>query len=188
MRSFAFVLTAALALAPAVTAASESHAPCTKSKHVKAFGHNKPHHTVEHHHHNHLKHTTTSHKPAKTHTEHSKTSKSKTKTSHKATATAAPANQLNVSHKSRVPFRSRTKTVAPTTTQAKPSTTQAAPPAATTSAAAPSGDSVQAISLQKHNDLRAKHHAPALTWNTDLANAAQAWANKCVFPQQAGYG
>lgn len=36
MRSFTFVLAAALALAPAVTAAaSESHAPCTKSKHVK---------------------------------------------------------------------------------------------------------------------------------------------------------
>ncbi|BGP31185.1 hypothetical protein JCM10296v2_002949 [Rhodotorula toruloides] len=187
MRSFAFVLTAALALAPAVTAAaSESHAPCTKSKHVKAFGHNKPHHTVEHHHHKHPKHTTTSHKPAKTHTEHSKTSKSKTESSHKATATAAPANQLNVSHKSRVPFRSRTKTAAPTTTQAKPTTTQAAPPAATTSAAAPSGDSVQAISLQKHNDLRAKHHAPALTWNTDLANAAKAWANKCVFEHGGG--
>ncbi|GEM08434.1 hypothetical protein Rt10032_c05g2451 [Rhodotorula toruloides] len=189
MRSFASVLAAALALSPAVSAASESHASCTKSKHIKAFGHNKPHHTVEHHHNNKQtttshkpKHTTTTHEPAKTHTEHSKTSKSKEK--HKVTATG---NQFNVSQKSRVPFRSRsTKTAEPTSsTQAKPTTTKPAPPAATTSTA-PSGDSVQAISLQKHNDLRAKHHAPALTWNAALADAAQAWANKCVFQHGGG--
>lgn len=189
MRSFASFLAAALALSPAVSAAAESHAPCTKSRHIKArlaepslsplpalssspilpqaFGHKHAHSTVENHHH---KHTTTSHKPAKTHTEHSTS-----KTTHKVTAT--PANQFAVSRKSRLPFRSRTKTSAPTTTQAKlttteakptttqakPTTTQAAPPAATTSAA-PAGDSVEAISLQKHNELRAQHHAPALTW------------------------
>ncbi|RUP50029.1 CAP domain-containing protein [Jimgerdemannia flammicorona] len=33
--------------------------------------------------------------------------------------------------------------------------------------------------LKLHNDARAKHQAPAVTWNTTLASFAQEWASKC---------
>jgi uncharacterized protein YkwD len=33
--------------------------------------------------------------------------------------------------------------------------------------------------LQQHNTYRATHGAPAMVWDTTLANAAQAWANGC---------
>ncbi|GAA5822083.1 hypothetical protein JCM11251_004851 [Rhodosporidiobolus azoricus] len=79
-----------------------------------------------------------------------------------------------------------------TTTAAPRRTTTAAAPAAMTSvAAASSGSSDASSALQKtaldmHNDLRAKHGASALTWNTDLVASAQAWGKRCVFEHGGG--
>ena len=35
--------------------------------------------------------------------------------------------------------------------------------------------------LDKHNEVRAKHCAPAMTWDEEIAKAAQAWSDMCVF-------
>jgi uncharacterized protein YkwD len=35
--------------------------------------------------------------------------------------------------------------------------------------------------LTKHNELRAQHCAPALTWDDEVAKSAQEWADRCVF-------
>ncbi|TFK97057.1 CAP domain-containing protein [Pterulicium gracile] len=40
--------------------------------------------------------------------------------------------------------------------------------------------------LHHHNRLRAQHGAESLTWNDDLANAAQYWANQCGFRHSNG--
>lgn len=40
--------------------------------------------------------------------------------------------------------------------------------------------------LTGHNDFRAKHGADPLTWSTELASTAQAWADKCVFEHSGG--
>lgn len=40
--------------------------------------------------------------------------------------------------------------------------------------------------LAAHNNFRARHGAKALTWNGDLANKAQQWANRCVFEHSEG--
>ena len=40
--------------------------------------------------------------------------------------------------------------------------------------------------LAAHNNFRAQHGARALTWNGDLANKAQQWANRCVFEHSGG--
>ncbi|KAI8980249.1 CAP domain-containing protein [Pilobolus umbonatus] len=43
--------------------------------------------------------------------------------------------------------------------------------------------------LKVHNDHRAKHHSPALVWNTTMATYAQKWVNKCKFAHSNGpYG
>ncbi|GAA5955140.1 hypothetical protein JCM3765_003206 [Sporobolomyces pararoseus] len=40
--------------------------------------------------------------------------------------------------------------------------------------------------LRAHNDLRAKYKAGPLTWNTDLAAAAQQWTDKCIYQHGQG--
>ncbi|GAA5961555.1 hypothetical protein JCM21900_006325 [Sporobolomyces salmonicolor] len=58
-----------------------------------------------------------------------------------------------------------------------------------TSKSASSTASLSALAksaLGAHNDLRAKHNATALTWFTELADAAQTWANKCDFKHGGG--
>ncbi|CAO3582619.1 unnamed protein product [Absidia cylindrospora] len=35
--------------------------------------------------------------------------------------------------------------------------------------------------LKKHNQYRAKHGAPALKWDKNVAQFAQKWTNRCVF-------
>ncbi|KAK1218556.1 hypothetical protein PQX77_018760, partial [Marasmius sp. AFHP31] len=40
--------------------------------------------------------------------------------------------------------------------------------------------------LNAHNDFRAQHGAAALTWSDTLANAAQNWADRCVFEHSGG--
>ncbi|KAK7027950.1 Transcription factor [Paramarasmius palmivorus] len=43
--------------------------------------------------------------------------------------------------------------------------------------------------LSGHNTIRGQHHAEPLTWNPDLASAAQNWANQCNFTNSGGpYG
>ncbi|KIJ68256.1 hypothetical protein HYDPIDRAFT_24553 [Hydnomerulius pinastri MD-312] len=40
--------------------------------------------------------------------------------------------------------------------------------------------------LDTHNNERAQYDAAALVWNDTLANAAQQWANGCVFEHSGG--
>jgi len=50
---------------------------------------------------------------------------------------------------------------------------------------------VARATLQLHNEYRAKHRAPALSWNTEVQNSAQAWADRCMFrhdPSNRKYG
>ncbi|GAA5973097.1 hypothetical protein JCM8115_002582, partial [Rhodotorula mucilaginosa] len=69
-----------------------------------------------------------------------------------------------------------------TTTQAKTTTTTTRSPAAPR----PTSSDLEAISLATHNELRAAHNAAPLTWNTDLAAAAQSWADTCLFQHGGG--
>jgi len=57
-----------------------------------------------------------------------------------------------------------------------PPSTPAPPPAPSSSV----GGWKQAV-LDKTNQYRAEHNAPALTWDDSLANEGQTWANKCDF-------
>ncbi|GJN89763.1 hypothetical protein Rhopal_002752-T1 [Rhodotorula paludigena] len=76
---------------------------------------------------------------------------------------------------------STTTTITTTTTT---TSTTSQPPVATPAPA----DPVEASALAIHNQLRARHDAPALTWSTELASAAQTWANACVFEHGGGAG
>ncbi|KAF9521346.1 CAP domain-containing protein, partial [Crepidotus variabilis] len=40
--------------------------------------------------------------------------------------------------------------------------------------------------LDAHNSFRAIYHAPALTWNNEMASKAQQWANNCDFNHSGG--
>ncbi|GAA6058676.1 hypothetical protein JCM10212_004087 [Sporobolomyces blumeae] len=71
-----------------------------------------------------------------------------------------------------------------TTTKAATTTTTTTPAASATSFVA--GSDVRALALQEHNRFRALHNASALTWSQTLADAAQSWANKCVFQHSQG--
>ncbi|KAG8886634.1 hypothetical protein FRB97_000054 [Tulasnella sp. 331] len=95
-----------------------------------------------------------------------------------------------------------TTKAAPTTTvvppvvhiESEPATTPAPPPPAptkeaTTSVSGTSGglttDQISQF-LSLHNSIRSQHDANPLTWNADMANAGQGWANKCVFQHSQG--
>ena len=58
--------------------------------------------------------------------------------------------------------------------------TPAEQPAETPPTTPPAGD-WKANVLSKHNELRANHCAAPLTWDDELANAAQAYADSCVW-------
>ncbi|GAA5854679.1 hypothetical protein JCM8547_004936 [Rhodosporidiobolus lusitaniae] len=82
-------------------------------------------------------------------------------------------------------------TKAATTTQAAPtsvavSASAGASASSGSSSSSGSDSSIETVALQKHNDLRAKHSAPALTWNSTLAQTAEAWAKKCTFKHGGG--
>ena len=74
----------------------------------------------------------------------------------------------------------------PTTTEAPP------PPPATTEQPPPpppppsSGGSDRELWLSLHNNLRAQHNAPAMTWSDAAEAAAQQWANNCQFKHSGG--
>lgn len=42
--------------------------------------------------------------------------------------------------------------------------------------------------LDKHNERRAKHRAPPLQWDDDLAESAQIWADGCRGLTHSGSG
>lgn len=44
----------------------------------------------------------------------------------------------------------------------------------------------QAQALKAHNEVRATHHAPPLTWNNDLAAAALRWAQNGIWKHSGG--
>lgn len=69
---------------------------------------------------------------------------------------------------------------APTTTWASVAASSAAP---ASSAAASSGDagSYGQPILDQHNNHRANHSVPALTWSDDMASCAQEIASSCVY-------
>jgi hypothetical protein len=72
-------------------------------------------------------------------------------------------------------------------------TTPPADPAgpAGTDPVAPVGTTIadwQKQMLDQHNLYRAKHCAPALTWDDEVAKSAQAWADGCVFEHAQGTG
>ncbi|KAI5476035.1 hypothetical protein MNV49_000464 [Pseudohyphozyma bogoriensis] len=48
------------------------------------------------------------------------------------------------------------------------------------------GSTFAQAALTAHNSYRAQHGAVALTWNQELSNAAQTWANKCNFVHSQG--
>jgi len=72
---------------------------------------------------------------------------------------------------------------ADTTTFSTVSTTSSAPASTPTHTADQCGVSSadQAAILNLHNDLRAKHNAPPLTWNNTLCIYAQNWIMECNF-------
>lgn len=83
-----------------------------------------------------------------------------------------------------------TTTEAPSTTEAAATTTEA--PAATTSSSSSSDlDDFASGVLNLHNELRAKHSADPLTWNSTLSDYAQSYLSNqnCVFAHSGGpYG
>ena len=55
------------------------------------------------------------------------------------------------------------------------------PPVTTPPVTTPPATDWQTQVLSKHNELRAKHCAPAMTWDEEVAKTAQAWSDTCVF-------
>ncbi|GAA5889532.1 hypothetical protein JCM8208_001052 [Rhodotorula glutinis] len=76
--------------------------------------------------------------------------------------------------------KSKNKTHEPTTR-----TSSSSAPVATQTSSAAAG-SVHKVSLDLHNEYRAKHGVSALTWSDKLASTAQAWADRCVFEHGGG--
>ncbi|KAH7037252.1 CAP domain-containing protein [Microdochium trichocladiopsis] len=68
---------------------------------------------------------------------------------------------------------------------AAPTTKEDAPIAAPTYAP-PTGGSMEDTALYHHNVHRSNHSAPAMSWNSDIANAAQVAADSCKFEHQMG--
>ncbi|GAA5925451.1 hypothetical protein JCM1841_004860 [Sporobolomyces salmonicolor] len=89
--------------------------------------------------------------------------------------TSSPSNRATAAHHNATDHKAERTRHAATATE----TSKSASSNAFLSALAKSA-------LSAHNDLRAKHNATALTWSTELAVAAQTWANKCDFKHGGG--
>lgn len=61
-------------------------------------------------------------------------------------------------------------------------------PPVTTPPTTPPAQDWKANVLNKHNELRAPHCAPAMTWDEEVAKTAQAWADRCVFDHDTASG
>ncbi|KAE8212319.1 hypothetical protein CF327_g4027 [Tilletia walkeri] len=100
----------------------------------------------------------------------------------RTTVMTVPVVKTNVVTITR-PFSS---TVSKTTTTLKPSTTRTTPTATSTAGAQ---KAAELAILNAHNKYRARHGAPALTWDSNLAAFAANWANKCIWAHSGGpYG
>ncbi|GAA5869799.1 hypothetical protein JCM1840_007639, partial [Sporobolomyces johnsonii] len=145
----------------------------------------------------HLASTSTHHAQAKTTSKavHSGTASS-TKSAQKTSTLHAhwskkTAVKTSSSHHSRITSSASYKAFAAhrNATRHEAETTHKAATASKTSTSASSTASLSALAksaLNAHNDLRAKHNATALTWDIELAEAAQTWANKCDFKHGGG--
>ncbi|BGP54805.1 hypothetical protein JCM8202_003313 [Rhodotorula sphaerocarpa] len=102
-------------------------------------------------------------------------------TSDVAAPTTTSATAPTTTTTTTTPTTHAATTTKATVSSATSSSTQAASPSSS-----PALNSLEAISLAAHNKLRAQHNATALTWNTELAAAAQKWADKCVFQHGGG--
>ncbi|CAD6948208.1 unnamed protein product, partial [Tilletia laevis] len=85
-----------------------------------------------------------------------------------------------------------TTTVVPTTSAGTPTTSFITTAVAATPTSIATGDPTtpeQQAVVDTHNAYRAKHNAPALTWNNTLAAFAKNHASKCIWAHSAGpYG
>ncbi|KAE8223616.1 hypothetical protein CF319_g3372 [Tilletia indica] len=107
---------------------------------------------------------------------------SKTSTTSRSTTTTSRASTTSTTS------RSTSTTPKPSTTTSTTSkTTTSATPTATSTASAQKAAELDM--LNAHNMYRARHGAPALTWDSTLAAAAATWANKCIWAHSGGpYG
>ncbi|GAA5854696.1 hypothetical protein JCM8547_004943 [Rhodosporidiobolus lusitaniae] len=112
--------------------------------------------------------------------------RSSTSSAKVTTTSKAPATTRTTTRKT----STTTKPASVTTTRASATTKTSTTASKTTSSASSSttaaAGSVESIALKAHNDLRAKHSAPDLTWSTELAESAATWANKCIFKHGGG--
>ncbi|GAA6005520.1 uncharacterized protein JCM10292_007377 [Rhodotorula paludigena] len=107
----------------------------------------------------------------------------RTTTRRRTTTSRAAPTTLRASKERKVTSRP------PVTTTRVAHTISAAPPKTTSAGGSGStgaAGSVQKVALDAHNEFRAKHGVSALTWSNELASAAQAWADKCVFEHGGG--
>ncbi|KAE8267667.1 hypothetical protein A4X09_0g4679 [Tilletia walkeri] len=119
----------------------------------------------------------------------------------RTTVTTVPVVKTNVvtitrpfsSTVSRTTSTSRSTTISTTTTPR--ATTTSSVSRTTTSVIPTATPTVSALKaaeldmLNRHNMYRARHGAPALTWDNNLAAFAATWANKCIWAHSGGpYG
>ncbi|GAA5832144.1 hypothetical protein JCM3766R1_003739 [Sporobolomyces carnicolor] len=148
----------------------------------------KPKHDATRHHSTKTSTVHVKHKPTKVAHKGSSDAKAhKKSTAERHSATKANSHKPHSTHKSSSKKHKETKTK--TKSHAKTSTVvtkTASQPPVLIATSSPSLSQLAQDSLKAHNDLRAKHKVAALTWSNELASAAQAWTDKCVYQHGQG--